>query len=264
MSALSAKGVVGIATSRHGKVGVACDLTNTSAVSELMNSIKPSAIIHCAAHVPATSDDYANIEAANSSLSMVQSLMANKPNHLIFASSMTVYPSDVAIPANEDAAGPPQNGYAGAKRKAEELLKSSGLPVTALRLPGLFGPPRRSGIIYNTAFALARGKAPVLPKDPPQWAALHVDDAAELCIRAALGRRPDKYRVLNAGYPDTMWIGKIVDELAQLMGGEPIGHPPTTPFAFDLARLRNTLGVPEFTLSERLAEMVEWVKAEAP
>lgn len=258
-----------VATVRPGgaaDVGVPvrpCELTDRAAVAVMLDDIRPDAVVHTAAQVPKDGGGYVDEAAGAASLAMVEALVRGEPRHVVFASSMTVYAADAAMPVKEEDAAPPSTGYAGAKRRAELVLEASGRPVTVLRLPGLFGPPRRGGLIYQVVKALVQDEAPRLPASPPLWAAMHIDDAAALCTRAALASPPDGYQVLNAGYGDEMWIGKAVNLLAGLTGRAPLDVAPSPPFAFKLSRLEKTLGLPDGTLEGRLAEVVDWVRKEA-
>ena len=189
---------------------------------------------------------------------MVENVARHRPEHLIFASSMTVYPDGVGL-AREDRANPNSTGYAGGKLSAERLLLATpGMTSTILRLPGLFGPPRSSGVLFNAALAYVLGRIPELTDRLPQWSALHISDAAELLVRA-VRRKPAASTVMNAGYPGRMSIPSAVKCIAACFGRDfDIGNPVW--FEFDLGVLMSTLGLPRVTFESRIAEFVEWVR----
>jgi len=258
---LRREGVNAIGLSCKSPGTINCDLTDASAVGTLLRDIRPRVVVHCAANVPRSAADYLDEEAAGASLLMVENLARHRPQHLIFASSMTVYSDGIGI-AREDCANPNSTGYAGGKLSAERLLLATpGVTSTILRFPGLFGPPRRGGVLFNAAMAYVCGGIPELADRLPQWSALHVSDAAELLVRA-IRRKPAESSVINAGYPGRMSIRSAVKCIAAHFARDfDIGN--SLWFEFDLSRLMSTLGLPRMTFEQRIAEFVEWVRVVA-
>jgi len=235
-----------------------CDLSDRGAVDATLQTARPDVVIHCAAAVPRKAADYADAEAARRSVRMVENLAQSGVHQVVFASSMTVYPDALEV-AREDDAAPSGDGYAAGKWRAEQvLLKATGIVATILRLPGLFGPPRRGGVLFNAAAAFAEGKSPGLDADLPRWSAIHVDDAADLLVRAARAR-PAASRVMNAGYPGPMAIADAVTRLAALFGIT-FSAPPPKWFTFDLTRLCAELGLPLASFDTRLRQLAEWAR----
>lgn len=263
LTCLKERGVQVVGTAQRDVQWPACDLTCNEAVKALMRQTKPTAVIHCAARVPRTASDYKDNEAARESLHMVENLIGASPPHIVFTSSMTVYTEQTTMPAREEDAAATGKGYAGAKRRAELALMESDILVTILRLPGLFGSPRRNGLLFNAAAALAQGEMPALPENPPLWAAIHVDDAADLCARAVM-RRPQRSMILNAGYPGEMSISSVIAELASRFDQSAPQSCCAPCFEMDLSRLDQELGPTAKGLGERLDELAEWARLEAP
>lgn len=155
---LEERGLPYMATSRSGHVGTACDLLDYLQVVQLMDRVRPSMVIHCAALVPKKMEDYQDMDMALRSAHMVGNLnQYDAP--MVLASSLTVTVS-------------PRSVYAQGKAKAEKYVKGR----VVMRLPGLFGAERQNGRIYNHA------------KDGSDYGtepAMHVEDAAEYLVRAA-------------------------------------------------------------------------------
>ena len=258
---LRREGVNAVGVSRNAPGTITCDLTDTNAVQALLREIRPRTVVHCAANVPRSAADYLDDDAARASLLMVENLVRHRPEYLVFASSMTVYPDGIGL-AREDCANPNSAGYAGGKLRAERLLFATpGVTSTILRLPGLFGAPRRSGVLFNAALAFVFGRMPELNDRLPQWSALHISDAAELLVRA-VRRKPAASALMNAGYPGRMSIRSAVKCIAACFDRDfDIGNPVW--FEFDLDVLMSTLGLPRVTFEFRIAEFVEWVRVVA-
>lgn len=213
-------------------------------------------IVHCAAQVPRSAEAYGDDEAAEGNLAMVRALVGVRPRLVVFASSMTVYDGSHGHAVREEDAGGDLQPYAKTKLAAEQELAMSGIPFTAVRLPGLFGSPRRSGLLYNVAWAYGTGKFPTLGSSFPHWAALHVDDAAEIMARIA--RAGLALGPVNAGYGGWFSIPDAVRRLARLASLETPELPDAPRFAMDLSRLAAAIDLPTHTFDERLAELMAW------
>tara|TARA_Y100001970_G_scaffold179552_1_gene218590 strand:+ start:3020 stop:3796 length:777 start_codon:yes stop_codon:yes gene_type:complete len=230
------------------------DLTDSEATINYFVRGKFDAVIHCAAYVPKVAKDYLDDGAGAASLSMTENIIAANVPHIVFTSSMTVYPSGSPMPVREDSPDTGVTGYGGYKRRAERALcAAEHLKATILRLPGLFGAPRQGGLLHNAAMRFAQGQVPTLTTPFPMWAAIHVDDAADLLCRAA-GTPPARSLILNAGYPDPMSVTRTVSQLAAIFGIE-IPEDDAPLFQMDLSALTKELGLPAHSLGERLREL---------
>lgn len=230
------------------------DLADREATKRFFAEAACGTIVHCAAAVPKTPAEYMDGSAAERSVAIAAAVASSGVPHVVFSSSMTVYPADARMPVREEDAADDAAGYAGGKLAAERALCGApGMVATALRLPGLFGPPRQGGLLYNAALAFARRRIFPLPHPAPLWAALHVDDAADLLVRAALDT-PAETRILNAGYGEAMSVTRTVSQLAARFGVV-LPEDGAPEFEMDLTRLDAAIGRPAKTLAERLDEI---------
>lgn len=251
-----------VPTSRDGRAGEPCDLTDAGAVRTLLERIRPSVVIHCAAVVPKLQADYHDTAAADRSVTMFKTIAQRADCRIVLASSMTVYPAAEDGPVGEESAQAPAPGYARGKWEAEQVLfdrKRAG--DVAVRLPGLFGLPRRSGVLFNAAAAfLARHPFALVTSGEP-WAAMAVDDAAECLVRAANLPSTEPCQPVNAGYAGAFSVAAAVSQIASLCGVE--WEPPLVqvkPFALDVRRFESRYGALVVTFRQRLGEFVEAVR----
>ncbi|WP_236019038.1 NAD-dependent epimerase/dehydratase family protein [Geomonas propionica] len=261
---LRANGVPHVGTDRSGAAIVACNLSGPDAVAQLLRDVKPSVIVHCAAVVPKSASGYDDAEAARESVAMVETIAAVAACPIVFVSSMTVYVQTTKSPVHEDDVVPPVAGYARGKWLGEQALFSRKRPGdVALRLPGLFGLPRRSGLLYNAASAFLSGRDFSLSGDCGIWAAMTVGDAAEYLVRAAVGDQSAPPQAVNVGYPGRFHVAGAVAEIAALCGvaWQPSVLEPTV-FSMELGRLEQRYGILPVTLQQRLAELVDAVRHE--
>lgn len=252
-----------VATSRTRDLGEVCDLTDVDAVDVLLEKVKPSAIIHCAAVVPKSASAYDDARSAEVSVAMLKTLALAADCPIVFASSMTLYAVNTRFPVHEDDAQSPRSGYAHGKWLAEQILFERDFKGdVALRLPGLFGLPRQSGLLYNAANAFLRGDKfePNITSDI--WAAMDVHDAAEYLVRATTNPQLDyPSQAVNVGYEGEFTVLAAVSELATCCGLK--WQAPQIieqPFSMCLERLKTRYGMLTVTFRQRLEELVEVVR----
>ena len=264
LARLEAAGVPCVATSRRGAVGQLCDLTDPAAVRGLLARAAPSVILHCAARVPASAAAYGDQGAAAESVTMLRVLAEQAPCRIALASSMTVYGAGAGTDVDEAFSCAPAAGYARGKWEAEQMLFARGFHGdVAFRLPGLFGLPRRSGVLYNAARAfLMRREFELAATDEP-WAAVTVADAAQCLVRAAARPLAVPAQAVNVGYEGDYSVADAVGQIAALCGGRwrPSGSGLRR-FSMDMRRLKTLYGLPCATFGQRLGEFVEAVRAD--
>jgi nucleoside-diphosphate-sugar epimerase len=232
------------------------DLTDTAATRRVIPD--GAVIMHLAAVVPRAAAEYDDPAVAEANLAMVRTILACRPAGVILASSMTVY-ADAPMPVREAGAPSPGCGYGGAKRTAELLASESGVPYLSLRIPGLFGGDRQSGLLWNVAQAFLSGDSPKFDTVFPRWAALHVDDAAWLFVQA-VERLSSAYGPVNAGYPGVFSIPRAIALLAELTERTSPSVSPAEDFAFDTSRQEAILGI-HGDFRTRLSQLVETVRS---
>ena len=237
------------------------DLSDPGAMSSIIEATGAGTVIHCAAEVPKSDQDYADEDAQHGNEALVDELIAARPERIVFISSMTVYTAGDPTPVCEDAPCEPRTGYACAKRRAELRLKVGCARTSVLRLPGLFGGERRTGLVYNAVRAALGGGKLTPPMPAPLWAAMHVDDAAEAVLGIAVAP-PVPYEVLNVGYPGPMNIGLFLKLVSEHIGGCIPRHDDGPVFEVQLDRLRARCGLPKHTFIDRLQAMAAELEGE--
>jgi nucleoside-diphosphate-sugar epimerase len=265
LAKLNARRLPCIPTSLRGTIGVPCNLMNAGSIRAMLERTKPAVVIHCAAIVPKTIFGYADLQAAETSVTMVKNLVENADCPVILASSMTVYDTTTDCPAEEEAAYPPTEGYASGKWLAEQVLFSRGFSGdVALRLPGLFGLPRRTGLLYNTAKSFVTRSVLELPSADQIWAAMLVDDATEYIVRAATSPLDLPAQAVNVGYQGEFCVASAVAEIAALCNVDWV--PPASlnqrRFSMSLQRLESRYGMLAVNFGQRLKEFVNSVRYE--
>jgi nucleoside-diphosphate-sugar epimerase len=209
------------------------DLRYAGAARVLLTRHKPDVVIHCAARLPKYAYHYNSDQSDN--LGMVENLLPGT-HRFVFASSMAVH-------AN--------NAYGTAKRNAELMIGERGV---SLRLPGLFGAPRRAGMLYNAACTFLRGSH-FMVRESVLWSPFHVRTAAACCLAAV--EWPHNGPV-DIAYPSLPTYELALNLLWVLCGRR--GSYDVPGYKPNLERF-TMLALPSIpNLAEDLEALVEWVK----
>jgi UDP-glucuronate 4-epimerase len=200
--------------------------------------------------------------------------------HLVYASSSSVYGANHALPFSEDQpVDHPVSLYA-ATKKSNELMAHSyshlfRLPTTGLRFFTVYGPwgrPDQAPMLFTRAI-LAGTPIQVFNDGRMARDFTYVDDIAE-GVMLALSRVPGPaasgapYAVYNIGHHEAVALTVFISTLERLLGRTAVreskpmqaGDVPVTFAAID--RLREATGfVPRTSLDDGLARFVEWYRA---
>ncbi len=279
---------------REGFRFVRLDISDNGGMRRLFESERPRRVINLAAQAgvryslinPQAYID-ANIQGF---LNVLEGSRHNGVEHLVFASSSSVYGANTAQPFSEHHnVDHPVSLYA-ATKKANELMAHTyaslfKLPVTGLRFFTVYGPWGRPdmALFLFTRGILAGQPIPVFNNGNMIRDFTYIDDIAEGVVRvldnvaapdpAWSGDHPDParsyapYRLFNIGnnrpVPLLDYIGALESCLGrkatmELLPMQP-GDVPST--MADVTELEQALGFrPSTTIQEGIARFVEWYK----
>lgn len=254
VNALRSTGAIVTATGRRPMNNVVCcDLSVRRDVVRMVENIAPDRIVHCAAYVPRTLEEYQDGSNAQASLRLLDMVLFASTCPVVFISSMTVYGTQRDRPVIEQDAGDPTSAYGIAKWQAEQRLMVDGRPALTVRIPGLFGPSRRNGLVYNVVSALKYGQLPQLPPMSISWAAMHVDDAAESIVKLA-AMPINQFEAINIGYHGEYSI-EILRSLVCEIYGQHVDYSVKQPdFEFDLTRAESYDALPGCSFRDALVK----------
>ncbi len=218
---------------------IVCDLLDKNMVNQLRHDINPDIIIHTAAIVPKTQNDYDNKANQNLNLQMIDNLCSQFSGKFVFCSSMTVYSENQSMPVSEEnVTGHSLTAYALAKRQAEfKILSYKQLTPLILRFPGLYGAGRQGGLIYNIIMHYKYNKMLTLPEKPLLWAGMNVVDVAFYCVN--LARQNNKNTIVNISYDTVYSINHLIEIIADIAQSKSIQTIKYPDFQMDLTRLKN-------------------------
>lgn len=224
-------------------------------------------------------------------LNVLEGCRHNKVEHLLYASSSSVYGLNRKLPfATEDSVDHPISLYA-ATKKANELMSHSyshlyGLPTTGLRFFTVYGPWGRPdmALFKFTKAILAGDSIDVYNHGEMHRDFTYIDDIAEAIVRLqAVIPQPNAdwtveqgspatssapYHVYNIGNSSPMKLMKYISALEQALGIEarknmlPMQPGDVLDTSADTAELYRVIGFkPETSVEEGVKRFVEWYKS---
>lgn len=183
-------------TARNGFSFEPIDIADYDALQAAFAAFKPQVVIHLAAQagVRYSLENPRAYAASNLDgfLSILEACRHNPVDHLVYASSSSVYGANAKVPFSEhDGADHPVSLYAATKR-ANELMAHSyshlyGIPATGLRFFTVYGPWGRPDMAY---FKFTKAILEGQPIDVYDEATMsrdftYVDDIREAIVRLA-------------------------------------------------------------------------------
>ena len=224
-------------------------------------------------------------------LNVLEGCRHNKVEHLLYASSSSVYGLNRKLPfATEDSVDHPISLYA-ATKKANELMSHSyshlyGLPTTGLRFFTVYGPWGRPDMaLFKFTKAILAGESiDVYNHGEMHRDFTYIDDIAESIVRLqavipqanaawtveqgspATSSAP--YHVYNIGNSSPVKLMKYISALEQALGIEarknmlPMQPGDVLDTSADTAELYRVIGFkPETSVEEGVKRFVEWYKS---
>lgn len=213
-----------------------------------------------------------NIEATQRLLEAVKRSGAGV-RKIVYASSSSVYGSEVELPMREDAYLQPFSPYGVTKLAAEQLChlywENYGIPVVSLRYFTIYGPRQRPDMAFHRFIKNSlQGEAIVLYGDGEQTRDFtFISDALEANLLAL--QEGVAGRVFNIGGGSRVSVNSVIRHLEEIVG-QPIQvhHEPSLKGEMrhtcaDCLQARTVIGyLPQTSIREGLAQEVAWLKGQ--
>ncbi|CAI0723269.1 dTDP-glucose 4,6-dehydratase 2 [Serratia quinivorans] len=271
------------------------DLADREGMAQLFAEHKFQRVIHLGAQAGVRYSLENPLAYADSNLighlNVLEGCRHNKVEHLLYASSSSVYGLNRKLPfATEDSVDHPISLYA-ATKKANELMSHSyshlyGLPTTGLRFFTVYGPWGRPdmALFKFTKAILAGENIDVYNHGEMHRDFTYIDDIAEAIVRLqAIIPQPNAawtveqgspasssapYHVYNIGNSNPVKLMEYISALEQALGIEarknmlPMQPGDVLDTSADTAELYRVIGFkPETGVEEGVKRFVEWYKS---
>lgn len=258
------------------------ELSDFGRLSSLFEAFKPDAVVHLAAQAGVRYSLQNPLTYADSNLSgfvnMLECCRNYNIQHLVFASSSSVYGANSKVPfAESDVADKPISLYAATKR-ANELMAYTyshlfKIPCTGLRFFSVYGPWGRPDMAYFkfTRAILNNEAIDVFNDGNLERDFTYVSDVVA-AVEKTLHLLPDQeqgvpYKIFNIGNHQPVSVNYFIQTLETIIGKKAIirhlpmqeGDVPKT-FA-DISAIKGAIGfTPGTDLKKGLTEFVNWYK----
>lgn len=238
-----------------------------AAIEEALHGCMPDAIIHLAAKagVRPSLKDPMGFQRANviATQNLFEFAKNNGINHVVFASSSSVYGINSDVPWSEaDAVLKPISPYASTKVSCELMghvySHLYGMRVIALRFFTVYGPRQRPDLAINKFVRLIEaGEAiPVFGDGSTRRDYTYVHDIVD-GIMAALIYNKSNYEIINLGNNHTISLSEMIETIELVVGKKAIidrqpQQPGDVPQTWaDITRAQELLGyMPQTTFEE--------------
>jgi UDP-glucuronate 4-epimerase len=253
------------------------DIANAAPLAALFEREKPQAVLHLAAQAGVRHSLVNPASYVQSNLvgfaNVLEACRAFAPQHLVFASSSSVYGKNAKLPWSEtDNVDHPISLYA-ATKKANELSAHAyshlyGLKTTGLRYFTVYGPwgrPDMSAMLF--AQAMLDGKPiPVFNHGDMQRDFTYIDDIAEGTLRVL--DKPAQYAIYNIGNHTPVGLLDYIAALERALGAKarlemrPMQPGDVKATYADTRALAKAVGfMPATPLESGLARFAEWFRS---
>jgi UDP-glucose 4-epimerase len=186
--------------------------------------------------------------------------------HIVFASSQTIYGMPTTGAFTEDSPYAPLEHYANSKVCCERLLQvgsRQGISVTMLRFPGVYSEKRQNGVVYEFCKDAVFEKRIIVNAELPlPLDVIHLDDVLNALKRAVQHNRKAGWLSLNIATGEPCSLNLLADAVAELVPGCVVEYSevPQPIVEMDPSRAYEVLGWRAEPREERLAVMVEHVR----
>ena len=263
--------------------GVVCDvveLADPAQVEALFARVKPTLVVHLAAQAGVRYSLINPQAYIQSNLvafgNILEACRHGKIEHLLYASSSSVYGANAKVPFSEDdVTDTPVSLYA-ATKKSNELMAYSysqlyKVPATGLRFFTVYGPWGRPDMAYfSFTQKLLKGETiPVFAEGQLRRDFTYIDDIVEGVVRLLFKPRPDEgvppHWVFNIGNNQPVKVVDFIQTLEKVLQVEAkLDFQPMQPGDVeathaDTSKLQNWVGYrPSTSLESGLTQFREW------
>ena len=177
---------------------IACEITETQKLGELIKALAPSYVVHAAAMTEVDACEKQQKKAYNHNVSALRALLSSLPPDTFVLHLSTDFVFDgTQSPYQEEDPMSPCNYYGITKQLSEQLLAEASQPWAIIRTSLVYGTGvalSRPPLLSWAKEALAKGKK--LPIVNDQWRMpTFVDDLAVACLRVLRDRREGIFHI---------------------------------------------------------------------
>jgi nucleoside-diphosphate-sugar epimerase len=245
-------------------VAFAGDILDVDAVDTFVS--KCSQVVHLAGILAGSFEDLMQVNLIGTK-NIVDSCKKHEVDRLIFSSTGAVYgdPLD-GKPCKEDDALKPNTLYGLSKFYAEEYIRYTGIPSLILRLPNVYGPGSKRGVIYNFIKNIANNnQIHILGTGEQRRDFLYIEDAIQAFVLATRYNGNESVFNISArrshSLNDVVKILQGICPIFDVEYGDPDDNNPLKSLSEDILKAEKTLNWhPEVELQDGIERLVNDMK----
>jgi UDP-glucuronate 4-epimerase len=255
---------------------VLCDLTNRSDVEHLFRELEIDTVVHTAALLPESSSEYfhrATLSNIVATENLVDCAATFGCTRFVYCSSISIY-GDTPLPDGgwkESQPVKPSSVYGWSKYTGEECVRirsaEGGLSAVSLRLAGIHGPGRETGIVFHAMRAALANQPIELTAGETPFQFLFVGDAVQGILAAISVPLNNAYRPINVAshtYPGLSAVAEhIVGYCDSTSRVSAVAAPSSAPQIMNTRRMTEELGLSPASIDASLQEMRDWMTVSA-
>ena len=263
----------------------AMDIGDAAGLQRLFAAFRPHCVINLAAQAGvrySLNQPHAYVSAnVDGFLSVLEACRAHPVDHLIYASSSSVYGTNPKVPFHEDdPVNRPASLYAATKRANELMARTYahlfGIAATGLRFFTIYGPWGRPDMAYYAFTKAILGKQPIDVYNHGRMRRdfTYVDDAVEAIARLVdqpprPGDAGDEvaHAIYNVGNHAPVTLDRFITAIEQAVGMPAerrlvCMQPGDVPDTYaDIERLSRATGFsPQTTIEDGISRFVAWYR----
>jgi nucleoside-diphosphate-sugar epimerase len=234
----------------------ACALDDATAVDAMIDDTECGIVVHCAAQL--TGNDEALFQRNNveATLNLAQAAKRRGVGKFLFCSTVSVYAGDG--PFHEQSPACAADHYATSKIAAENALAALAdreFQVMTLRLAGLHGAPRASGVVHAMLGAARAGRPIRIEQPGTRLSIAFLDDVVELLPALWQLSWPRPRAMYNLASPDAPTLLELAQMIVSKSGSDSelqCGDGAARNRVLDVSRLSREMGLTTHTIPDRI------------
>ena len=240
---------------------IKCDLSSKNDVLNLIESFKITKIINLASFVPKNKDQYHSEE--NKINDLITSNIVKFFNcKLIHISTLAIYEHTNSLIIDESTnIKEIFSKYSQSKYNSENIIINNySHPYLILRIPGIFGGDRRSGLIYNAIKNNLLGKKIKVEFILKNWSSMYIDDFLEILNQSNNIQLKDS-KIINVNYEKQFSIYEILNIISKsIIKKETYSKKDKNIVKFKTNNFLKFFDYPKNTLEQSLLKYIEKLK----
>lgn len=246
---------------KYNKDFIKCDLTSKNDILNLIQSYNITKIINLASFVPKNFKQYQS-DKNNINELIIYNIIELFKCELVHISSLAIY-EGLNSPIIDEASKVVKlySNYSLSKYNSEHIiLNKYNYPYLIMRIPGIFGGDRKSGLIYNAIKKNLSGKKIKIKSLVNNWSAMYIDDLLEILYQSKIKSIKDK-KIINVNYQKQLSMYEIINIISKnIIKEETYSKINKNLVNYKTNNFLNVFNYPKNTLEQSLIKYIKKLK----